>query len=78
MPIFIDRGAAPPLISEIVAVRGVRLAAALPQSLQLYPIYAAGIPASSGNPLAARAFIAPLTAPAMMERWKVAGFEPPK
>ena len=61
------------LISEIVAVKGVRLAAAVPEPLQLYSIYAAGIPASSSNPLAARAFIAALTAPAMAQRWKAAG-----
>jgi ABC-type Fe3+ transport system substrate-binding protein len=66
------------LISEIVAVKGVRLAAAVPQPLQLYSIYVAGIPASSSNPLAARAIIAALTAPSMAERWKAAGFEPPR
>jgi molybdate transport system substrate-binding protein len=66
------------LISEIVAVKGVRLAAAVPEPLQIYSIYAAGIPASSSNPLAARAFIAALTAPSMAERWKAAGFEPPR
>jgi molybdate transport system substrate-binding protein len=66
------------LISEIVAVKGVRLAAAVPEPLQLYSIYAAGIPASSSNPRAARAFIAALTAPSMAERWKAAGFEPPR
>jgi molybdate transport system substrate-binding protein len=66
------------LISEIVAVKGVQLVAAVPEQLQLYSIYAAGIPASSSNPLAARAFIAALTAPSMAERWKAAGFEPPK
>ncbi len=66
------------LISEIVAVKGVRLAAAVPEPLQLYSIYAAGIPAGSSNPLAARAFIAALTAPSMAERWKAAGFEPPQ
>jgi molybdate transport system substrate-binding protein len=66
------------LISEIVAVKGVQLVAAVPEQLQLYSIYAAGIPASSSNPLAARAFIAALTAPSMAKRWKAAGFEPPK
>jgi molybdate transport system substrate-binding protein len=66
------------LISEIVPVKGARLAAPVPQSLQLYTVYAAAIPASSADPAAARAFIAALTGPAMAERWTAAGFEPPK
>ena len=66
------------LISEIVAVKGARLAAPVPQALQLYTVYAAAIPASSTDPAAARAFIAALAGPAMAERWKVAGFEPPR
>jgi molybdate transport system substrate-binding protein len=65
------------LISEIVPVTGARLAAAVPQSLQQYTVYAAAIPASSTDPAAARAFIAALTRPAMAERWRLAGFEPP-
>ena len=66
------------LISEIVAIKGARLAAPLPEALQLYTVYAAAIPASSTDPAAARAFIAALAGPAMAERWKAAGFEPPK
>src|SRR5215813_8980480 len=42
------------LISEIVPVKGARLAAAVPQALQLYTVYAAAIPASSADPDAAR------------------------
>ena len=66
------------LISEIVPVKGARLAAAVPDQLQAYTVYAAAIPASSTDPVAARAFIAALTGPAMAARWKAAGFEPPK
>ena len=66
------------LISEIVPVKGARLAAAVPQALQLYTVYAAAIPASSADPTSARAFIATLTGPALAERWQAAGFEPPK
>ncbi len=65
------------LISEIHA-KGAKLAAPLPEPLQLYTVYAAAIPASSTDPAAARAFIAALTGPAMVERWKAAGFEAPK
>jgi ABC-type molybdate transport system substrate-binding protein len=65
-------------ISEGMAVKGVKLAGALPPSLQDYSAYAAAIPASSTDATAARAFIAALTSPAMAERWRTNGFEPPK
>jgi molybdate transport system substrate-binding protein len=66
------------LISEILPVKGAKLAAPLPEPLQLYTVYAAAIPAASTEPAAARAFIAHLTSPALAQRWKAAGFEPPK
>ena len=66
------------LMSEIVPIKGARLAAPVPPSLQLYTVYAAAIPASSTEPEAARAFIAALTGAALAERWKAAGFEPPR
>ena len=65
-------------ISEAMAVKGVKLAGALPASLQDYSAYAAAIPSSSTDPAAARAFIAALTSTAMAERWRSNGFEPPK
>jgi molybdate transport system substrate-binding protein len=65
-------------ISEGVAVKGVKLAGPLPPSLQDYSAYATAIPASSTDAAAARAFITALTSPAMAERWKANGFEPPK
>jgi molybdate transport system substrate-binding protein len=64
-------------ISEIVPIKGARLAAPVPEALQLYSVYAAAIPHSSTDPAAARAFIVVLAGPAMAERWKAAGFEPP-
>src|SRR5262249_7196255 len=66
------------LMSEIVPIKGARLAAPVPAALQSYTIYAAAIPASSSDPAAARAFIVALTGPAMAARWKAAGFEPPR
>jgi len=66
------------LISEIVPVKGARLAGPVPPALQHYTVYAAAIPASSTDPATARAFIAALTGAAMAERWSAAGFEPPK
>jgi molybdate transport system substrate-binding protein len=65
-------------ISEAMAVKGVRLAGPLPGPLQDYSAYAAAIPASSTDATAARAFVAALTSPAMAERWRANGFEPPK
>lgn len=65
-------------ISEAVAVKGVKLAGALPAAVQDYSAYAAAIPASSTDPAAARAFIAALTSADMAERWRANGFEPPK
>jgi molybdate transport system substrate-binding protein len=65
-------------ISEAVAVKGIKLAGPLPGPLQDYSAYAAAIPASSQDPAAARAFVAALTSPAMAERWRRNGFEPPK
>jgi molybdate transport system substrate-binding protein len=66
------------LISEIVPVKGARLAAALPEPVQLWTVYAAAIPASSTQPAAARSFVAALTGPTMASRWKDGGFDPPR
>ena len=63
------------LISEI-HIKGAKLAAPLPEALQLWTVYSAAIPASSNDPANARAFVAALTGPAMRERWKAAGWEP--
>ena len=65
-------------MSEAVVVKGVKLAGPLPPPLQDYSVYAAAIPASSTDPTAAQAFVAALTSPAMAERWRSNGFEPPK
>jgi molybdate transport system substrate-binding protein len=65
-------------ISESTAVKGVKLAGPLPGATQDYSVYAAAIPASSTDAAAARAFITALTSPAMAERWRANGFEPPK
>jgi molybdate transport system substrate-binding protein len=65
-------------MSESAAVKGVKLAGPLPGALQDYSVYAAAIPASSTDAAAARAFITALTSPAMAERWRANGFEPPK
>lgn len=66
------------LISEIIPVKGARLAAPLPGTLQLWTVYASAIPMSSTQPTAARAFVAALTSPAMEARWRAGGFDPPR
>ena len=66
------------LISEIVPVKGARMAGPLPESLQLWTVYTSAIPASSTQPAAARAFVEALTSPAMAARWTAGGFQPPK
>lgn len=66
------------LISEIVPVKGTRMAGALPEALQLWTVYTSAIPGSSTQPAAARAFVAALTSPSMAARWTAGGFEPPK
>jgi molybdate transport system substrate-binding protein len=66
------------LISEIVPIKGAKLAGPLPGDTQLWTIYASAIPASSKEPEHARAFITALTSPAMASRWTAGGFEPPK
>ena len=63
------------LISEIHG-KGAKLAAPLPEPLQLWTVYSAAIPASSTDAAGARALIAALTGAAMRERWTAAGWEP--
>jgi molybdate transport system substrate-binding protein len=66
------------LISEILPIKGAKLAGPLPGDTQLWTVYASAIPASSKEPAHARAFISTLTSPAMAARWTAGGFEPPK
>jgi molybdate transport system substrate-binding protein len=65
-------------VSEAIAVKGVKVAGLLPEAVQDYSTYAAAIPASSTDPAAARAFISALASPAMAQRWRANGFDPPK
>jgi molybdate transport system substrate-binding protein len=65
-------------ISEIIPIKGAKLAGPLPPALQGYVVYAAAIPKASTDPAAARAFTDALISPAMARRWTAAGFEAPK
>ena len=60
-------------LSEIQA-GGAKLAAPLPDELQLWAVYSAAIPVSARAPAEARAFLATLVAPAMRARWREAGW----
>jgi len=51
-------------ISEILPVKGVTLAGPLPEEIQNYTVYAAGLSATSGDPKAAQAWIDYLKGPA--------------
>lgn len=66
------------LISEIVPVKGAIFAGPLPEAYQLWTVYTSAIPANSKEPKAARAFVDALTSPALSERWRAGGFDPPK
>jgi molybdate transport system substrate-binding protein len=63
-------------ISEIVPVKGVRLAGPLPEPLQVYTTYAAGVATRSVSPKEATDFIRFLTRPESGAQWKEAGIEP--
>jgi molybdate transport system substrate-binding protein len=63
-------------VSEIVPVKGVRLAGPLPAPLQVYTSYAAGVATQSTNPKESMDFIRFLTRPEAAARWKEAGIEP--
>jgi molybdate transport system substrate-binding protein len=62
--------------SEIVPIKGARIAGMLPASLQNYTTYAAAVPVASHHVDLARIYIAALVAFDARERWTKAGFEP--
>jgi molybdate transport system substrate-binding protein len=62
-------------VSEILPVKGVRVAGLLPEALQHYTIYSAGVPVKSAQTDAARAFVKFITSPATAGRWRAAGLD---
>ena len=62
-------------ISEILAVKGVRLVGPLPRALQKITIYSAGLAARTAAPDAARTFIAFLTSPAAKSKFIAVGLD---
>jgi molybdate transport system substrate-binding protein len=63
-------------VSEIVPVKGVRVAGLLPEPLQVYTTYAAGVATKSLAPKEATDFIRFLTRAETNAHWKEAGIEP--
>jgi molybdate transport system substrate-binding protein len=63
-------------VSEIVPVKGVKLAGMLPEPLQVYTAYAAGVATNSVAPKEATDFIRFLARGQSAARWKEAGVEP--
>ena len=63
-------------ISEIVPVAGVTLVGPLPQEIQNYTVYAAGIAANTAQGDAARALIKVLSGPSAADLLKQKGMEP--
>jgi molybdate transport system substrate-binding protein len=60
-------------LSELVAIKGVAIAAPLPEELQNYTTYAAAVPAASRAGEEARALIAFLTQAETEATWRAAG-----
>jgi molybdate transport system substrate-binding protein len=64
-------------ISEILAVKGVKLVGPLPPEIQNYTTYAAAVSANAAQPQAAQALLKLLTGPAVDETLKSRGMERP-
>jgi molybdate transport system substrate-binding protein len=63
-------------VSEILPVKGVRLAGPLPEPLQVYTVYSAGVASNSVNPKEAMDFIRFLIRKESAQAWQAAGVEP--
>ena len=62
--------------SEILAVRGVRLAGPLPPELQGYITFAGAVHVGSTSPESALSFLRSLSNTNAREAWETGGFEP--
>src|SRR5262249_33999384 len=63
-------------ISELLPVNGIDFAGPLPDELQLYTVFSAGVSVACNDESAAKAFIAALTAPAAAALFEAKGLEP--
>jgi len=63
-------------ISELLPVKGVQYIGPLPEELQLYTVFAAGVSTAAGDRAAAKAFVDALVTPAAAAVFKAKGLEP--
>ena len=63
-------------IPELLPVKGVQYVGPLPEELQLYTVFAAGIGSAANNPAAAKTFIEALVTPSAVALFKAKGLEP--
>ncbi len=63
-------------LAELAPNKGVAIAGALPDAIQLPTVYSAAIPSNAANQAGARALIAAMRAPAGTQIFKDAGLEP--
>jgi molybdate transport system substrate-binding protein len=64
------------LLPEMLPVKGVRVAAPLPDALQKYTTYVAAVSAQCASPGTAAAFIGAVSDPGQAAAWRAAGVEP--
>jgi len=64
-------------MSELRAVHGVTIVGPLPEAIQSYTVYAAGIPTAAQRPVAARALLDQLRGPAAVRALTLRGLELP-
>ena len=64
------------IVTEVLPVKGVKLAGVLPASMQSYAVYVAAIAADTASAEAASRFVKFLADPALQAQWKAAGFDP--
>jgi len=63
-------------IPELLPVKGVQYVGPLPEELQLWTVFAAGVGSATSHPAAAKAFIEALATPSAVALFKAKGLEP--
>jgi molybdate transport system substrate-binding protein len=64
------------LVSEVQALKGIKLVGVLPSPLQFNIVYGTAVPTYNTEPEAALAFVKFISDPSKAERWRAGGFEP--
>jgi molybdate transport system substrate-binding protein len=63
-------------IPELLPVKGVQYVGPLPEELQLWTVFAAGIGSAANDPVAAKAFVEALVTPSAAALFRAKGLEP--